>query len=143
MAVGCFWIIISWKMLFYVPKTAYVLDFFMPLYFFKDLIDMLSNFFVCNWSKYWRIKSALYIELILICSILLYITSSSCHKNQILKSWWEWQPSLPHSCPLEHRHFTSLTGHPDQTFWQRVYFKVRTSHRVLKILLYNYCLLAL
>ena len=37
----------------------------------------------------------------------IQIPSSSCHKNQILKSWWEWQPSLPHSCPLEHRHFTS------------------------------------
>ena len=34
-------------------------------------------------------------------------TSSSCQKNQILKSWWEWQPSLSHSCPLEHRHFAS------------------------------------
>ena len=60
-------------MLFYVPKTAYVLFFFMPHYFFKDLIDMLYNFFVCNWTKYWRIKSALYIELILTCSILLLI----------------------------------------------------------------------
>ena len=27
--------------------------------------------------------------------------------NQLLKTWWEWQPSLPHSCPLEHRHFTT------------------------------------
>ena len=25
----------------------------------------------------------------------------------MLKRWWEWQPYLPHSCPLEHRHFTS------------------------------------
>ena len=30
----------------------------------------------------------------------IWITSTSCHKNQILKSWLEWQPSLPHSCPL-------------------------------------------
>ena len=37
----------------------------------------------------------------------IQITSSSCHKNQILKSWWEWQPSFLHSCPLEHRYFTS------------------------------------
>ena len=58
-------------MLFYVPKSAYVQVFLMPQYFFKDLIDMLSNFFVCNWTKYWRIKSVLYIELILIRSILL------------------------------------------------------------------------
>ena len=58
-------------MLVYVPTTAYVLFFCMPDYFFKDLIDMLSNFFLCNWTKYWRIKSVLYIELILICSILL------------------------------------------------------------------------
>ena len=34
-------------------------------------------------------------------------TSSSYQKNRILKSWWEWQPSLPHPCPLKHRHFTS------------------------------------
>ena len=26
-----------------------------------------------------------------------------------MKSWWEWQPTLPHCCPLEHRHFTSET----------------------------------
>ena len=29
---------------------------------------------------------------------------SSYHKNQILKSQWEWQPSLPHSCPPENCH---------------------------------------
>ena len=27
-----------------------------------------------------------------------WITSTSCHKNKILKSWWEWQP-LPSSFP--------------------------------------------
>ena len=37
----------------------------------------------------------------------IQIASSSCHKNQTLKSWWEWQPSLSYSNPLEHRHFTS------------------------------------
>ena len=36
-----------------------------------------------------------------------WITSASCHKNQILKSWWEWQLCLFHSCSLELRHFTS------------------------------------
>ena len=28
-------------------------------------------------------------------------------KNWILKSWWEWESSLSHSCPVEHRQFTS------------------------------------
>ena len=36
----------------------------------------------------------------------IQVTRSSYHKNQILKCLWEWLPSLPHSCPLEHRHFT-------------------------------------
>ena len=38
----------------------------------------------------------------------IWITSTSCHKNQILKSWWEWQPSFPHSCPLKHKAFYSI-----------------------------------
>ena len=29
------------------------------------------------------------------------------HKNQILKSWWKWQPSFLHFCSLKHRRFTS------------------------------------
>ena len=28
------------------------------------------------------------------------ITSTSSHKNQIFQSWWEWQPSLFHSCSV-------------------------------------------
>ena len=31
---------------------------------------------------------------------------SSQQKNQMLKCQWEWLPSLPHSHPLQHRHFT-------------------------------------
>ena len=37
----------------------------------------------------------------------IQITRSSYHKNQILKCYWEWPPSLSHSHPLAHRHFTS------------------------------------
>ena len=74
-------------MLVYVPKTAYVLFFIMPHYFFKDLIDMLLNFFVCNWTKYWRIKSVLYIELILTCSILLCWLAAELLESTKIHSW--------------------------------------------------------
>ena len=40
----------------------------------------------------------------------IQITRSSYHKNQIWKCLWEWLPSIPQSHPLEHRHFTVLTG---------------------------------
>ena len=44
----------------------------------------------------------------------IQITSSSCHKNQILKSWWEWQPSFFHSCPLEQAfYFTNRPPGPN------------------------------
>ena len=34
----------------------------------------------------------------------IQLTSSSYHRNQILKSYGEWQPSLPHFCPPENCH---------------------------------------
>ena len=51
----------------------------------------------------------------------LKLKTSNFKVLAFLKSWWEWQSYLPHSRPLEHRHFTSQTGQLCQTFWARVY----------------------
>ena len=53
----------------------------------------------------------------------IWITSTSCHKNQISKSWWEWQPSLPPSLipALCNIGILLHTGHPSQTLLARVY----------------------
>ena len=43
----------------------------------------------------------------------IQITGFSYQKNQILKSWWEWQPSLPHSCILLHKQATHWPPTPN------------------------------
>ena len=77
---------------------------------FNQMKLITSNFKVLVFWSHWRYHDQ------------IQITSSSYHMYHILKCWWEWQPSLPHSHSLEHRHFTSKTEHPScQTFWTQVY----------------------
>ena len=61
----------------------------------------------------------------------IYLTSSSCHKNQMLKRWWELQSCLLHSRPLEHRHSTSKTGNPYQAFLQWVELSIQFQNGIL------------
>ena len=45
---------------------------------------------------------------------------SSYHKNEMLKSWWKWQPSISLLCPLEHRNFfhkQATRVHSPKHFW--------------------------
>ena len=42
----------------------------------------------------------------------IYITRSSCHMNQVLKCWWEWQLSLSNLYPLEHNYAFHLINRP-------------------------------
>ena len=70
--------------------------------------------------------------------ILCWLQNANCHfeaskditTNSKLQAlhiresniWWEWQPSLPHSCPLKHRYFTHKQAthyHPPQYFWPK------------------------
>ena len=78
-----------------LPRVAWLLS-KMPA--FQSFIHVMklktSNFKVLAFCSQWR-----YIDQI-------QITRPSYHKYQILKCLWEWLPSLSHSHPLKHRHFT-------------------------------------
>ena len=87
---------LDWVMKYSVASKWQVLKVGMPVFQpFYEMKLKTSKFKVLAFWGQWRYHNK------------IQITSSSYHKNQILKSWWEWQPSLSHSCSLEHRHFTS------------------------------------
>ena len=82
-------------------------DFKVEMSFFQPLSVMklkTSKFkvlaFCCQWKYHYQIQ----------------ITRSLYHKNQILKCYWEWLSSLPHSRPPDDRHFTSWKGRTAYTF---------------------------
>ena len=64
---------------------------FQPFY---DMKLKTSNFKVLAFCSQWKYNDQ------------IQVTRSSYHKYQILKCLWEWLSSLPHSHPLECRHFT-------------------------------------
>ena len=71
----------------------------LQFHFMKQIKNEHSNFKDLPFWSHWRYHDQ------------ILVACSSCHKNLILKSWWEWQLPLIYSYPLKNRHFTSWTGH--------------------------------